>query len=64
MSDGSGVINLRSVGNQGDGSQQPVFEVLGDDQYYYKYNPCYSFKWENFTDLAVSNRPVGQALTR
>ena len=54
MSDGSGVINLRSVGNPGFGRQDPAFEVLGDDGWYYRYNPCYSWNSVQFYNLAVS----------
>jgi len=53
MSDGTGVINLRSLGNQGLGGQDPAFEVLGDDGWYYRYNPCYPWNSYQYTGLAV-----------
>lgn len=58
MSDGSGSINLRSIGKQG--ANAPAFETgLGSDGYSYQYNPCYPFtsvitETQTLYDLAVS----------
>lgn len=51
MSDGSGQINLRSIGLQ-EGNDS-VFSMPGGDGWLYKYNPCYEFSWGLFDGLAV-----------
>ena len=53
MSDGSGVINLRSVGEPNQLSTTPVYEIP-TGFWIYQYNPCYPFSSVGFTDLAVS----------
>lgn len=63
MSDGSGSINLRSIGKQG--ANAPAFETgLGSDGYSYQYNPCYPFtsvitETQTLYDLAVLQRGYG-----
>ena len=52
MSDGSGTINLASLGS---GSGGPAFNVTDDVGGYwsYQYNPCVPFSSGSLTDLAV-----------
>ena len=52
MSDGSGTINLASLGS---GSGGPTFHVTDDrgGHWSYQYNPCVPFSSGSFTDLAV-----------
>ena len=54
MSDGSGVINLRSVGESNQFPASPVYEIR-TGFWIYQYNPCYPFSSSlGFSDLAVS----------
>ena len=51
MSDGSGTINLASLGSDSGG---PAFNVTDDvNGYLYQYNPCIPFTSGSLTDLAV-----------
>lgn len=52
MSDSSGQINLRGLGEK-NGSAS-MFTIPGHDAWLYKYNPCYEFSFGFYYGLAVS----------
>ena len=53
MSDGTGRVNLRSIGLKGDSLTEAAFTADGLDGWLYKYNPCTEFSLLYYDNLAV-----------